>query len=45
MQEPQVFLAHKLHQPSGLISPSTSLQEFDPAMKFTQLPQFCSPFG
>ncbi|MBI1990868.1 MAG: IS3 family transposase [Betaproteobacteria bacterium] len=29
----QTFLAHRLHQPSGLIWPSTSLQVFESAMK------------
>ena len=41
----QAFLAHRLHQPSGLTGPATSLQVFDSAMKFRQLPHFCSPFG
>lgn len=41
----QAFLAHRTHQPSGLILPSTTLQVLDSAMKFTQLPHFCSPFG
>ncbi|CAA7617975.1 hypothetical protein MCP1_200064 [Candidatus Terasakiella magnetica] len=38
-------MAHRLHQPSGLIEPSTSLQVFDSAMKFVQFPQLRSFFG
>src|ERR1700674_998827 len=41
----QAFFAHRLHQPSGLTWPATSLQVFDSAMKFRQPPHFCSPFG
>lgn len=41
----QAFLAHRLHQPSGLTWPSTSLQVFDSAMKCRHPPHFCSPFG
>jgi len=38
-------LTHKVHQPSGLIWPSTSLQVFEAAMKFKQLLHFCASFG
>jgi hypothetical protein len=41
----QALLAHRLHQPSGLTWPATSLQVFDSAMKCRHPPHFCSPFG
>ena len=41
----QAFLAHRLHHPSGLTWPATSLHVFDSATKFRQPLHFCSPFG
>lgn len=41
----QAFGAHRVHQPSGLIWPSTTLQVFDSAMKCTHPLHFCSPLG
>jgi hypothetical protein len=43
--ETQAFLAHKTHQPSGLIGPSTRWQVLVAELKFMQLPHFCAPFG
>jgi len=34
-----------LHQPWGLIRPSTTLQVFDPGMKFRQAPHDRTPLG
>jgi len=41
----QAFLAHKVHHPSGLNSPSTRWHVFFAELKLMQLLHFCVPFG